>query len=241
MNSKTTTNTNQKESKNKNHFKYKDIKISDSENNVLFSNPVNEDNVLLDTTDYIVTPTGLDDMTKQIVTKPNVQIQMETSDNTCIVDVPVNLLNEKEKGKNEQNEQNNKLTEQLDFFKNLAEENKEQINNLKTTLEENRVFILQLVEENEKLKNNLSKMNNIELLIKLKENFSNKSVELVEEIKFDNQVENTNINKFVQEKIQAQIQAQSMQENTQSDSNVLPKVIIVKPKKKSNPFARRFL
>ena len=95
MNSKTTTttNSNQKESKNKNHLKNKDSKFSDSENN-LNSNQQKEDDVLLDTTDYIVTPSGLDESSSNI----NVQVQLDNnaSSTTTSVDEQVNLLNENE-------------------------------------------------------------------------------------------------------------------------------------------------
>jgi hypothetical protein len=237
MNSKTTntTNSNQKESKNKNHLKNRDIQVSDYENN-LNANQQKEDNILLDTTDYIVTPSGLDEVASQV------QLDNNISSITTLVDEQVNLLNETEqKNETEQEKQINKLTEQLDFFKNLAEENKEEIHTLKLTLDENKRLVLQLVEENEQLKNNLAKKNNIDLLLKLKENFANKSVELIEELKYNNEEENTNINKFVEEKIQ--LQSQSVQANTNNTASSVeePKVIIVKPKKKGNPFARRFL
>jgi hypothetical protein len=241
MNSKTTTttNSNQKESKNKNHLKNKDMKLLDSENNTLSSNPT-EDNVL-DTTEYIVTPSGLDEPTLTLEVDTNLSASASASANTSsnTVDDQVNLLNEIE---TEQQKQINKLTEQLDFFKNLAEENKEEIYTLKTTLDENKRLVLQLVEENEQLKNNLAKKNNIDLLLKLKENFANKSVELVEELKYDNEVENTNINKLVEEKMNLEAM-QAMQSNTNpvSLSVEQPKVVVVKPKKKGNPFARRFL
>ena len=120
-----------------------------------------------------------------------------------------------------------KLLEQLDFFKNLAEENKVSIHLLNITLEENKRLVLQLLEENDQLKNKINKMNNIDMLIKLKENFNNKQIELVSDV---------NIDEFKQESI--------MTSNLQVHQEISNNIVIeklVKPKKRGNPFGRRIL
>ena len=215
MNSNSSNTSNQKDTKNKKQDKNQDkFKVTDNNTENNLENKLDNDNVLLDTTDYIVTP-------------KNTEENVYTTTSINVVDVVLNhtpiVLQEKD-------DKIDKLTEQLDFFKNLAEENKEEILTLKNTLDENKRLVVQLVEENDELKNKINKMNNIDLLLKLKENFNNKHVELISEIK--------NNDENISEDLELAGRLPNTESKVEAES---PKIIVVKQKKRGNPFARRFL
>jgi len=212
-----------------------------SENN---NELIHDDNLIV-TPDFMAPETFLTNNTDNVNVINN-DLELVASTNLVNVSDEKEQELEKYQTDSKDNEMLNKLTDQLDFFKNLADENKEEIHSLKTTLEENKRLVLQLVEENEQLKNKVNKMNNVDLLLKLKENFNNKHHDLMHELNNEDASSEvnmkTNINQFVQEQVQAQQgqgQGQGLQNpNPNAD---LPVKIVVKPKKKGNPFARRFL